>query len=360
MPEARELTFTAAIREAFDIAMSDDDGVFVMGEGVADPKAVFNTLAGLPEKFGKHRVMETPLAENAMTGVALGAAQLGRRPVLVHQRVDFALLSLDQIINNAAKWHYMYGGIYKAPIVIRLIIGRGWGQGAQHAQSLESVFAHIPGLKVVMPACPQDAKGLMLAAITDDNPVIYLEHRWLHGTRGPVPEGRYLTPIEQPRIARAGGKVTIAATSYMVVEALKAAEILDIFGCQAEVLDLRVLRPLDPAMVIQSVRKTGHLITVDTGWGKYGIGAEVVAAVAEQAFSALAKPPARLATAEYPSPSSMGLIPGYYPTAEAIIGEVFKMGLLTQDAFDGAVAALRAQKGTLPIDVPDPKFTGPF
>ncbi len=360
MPEARELTFSAAIHEAIGIAMAADDGVFVMGEGVADPKAIFGTLAGMPERFGKHRVMETPLSENAMTGVALGASQLARRPILVHQRVDFALLSLDQIINNAAKWHYMYGGIYTAPIVIRLVIGRGWGQGAQHAQSLESVFAHIPGLKVVMPACPHDAKGLMIAAIEDNNPVIYLEHRWLHGTRGPVPEGHYATPIEAPRIARKGDTVTIAATSYMVVEALKAAEMLQRFGCSAEVIDLRVLRPFNPELVLQSVRKTGHLITVDTGWGRYGIGAEVVACVAEGALSALAKAPVRMSSADHPSPSSPGLIQGYYPSAEAIVGHVFQMELISKDAYEGSLSALREQRGALPLDVPDPKFTGPF
>ena len=360
MPASRELTFSAAIREAIDISMTADERVFVMGEGVADPKAIFGTLAGFPQRFGRGRIIETPLSENAMTGIALGAAQLSRRPILIHQRVDFALLSLDQIINNAAKWHYMYGGLYKAPIVIRLVIGRGWGQGAQHSQSLESVFAHIPGLKVVMPASPHDAKGLMIAAIEDENPVIYLEHRWLHETRGPVQEGHYSTPIETPRMARRGDKVTIAATSYMVIEALRAAEVLQRFSCSAEVIDMRVLRPFNPEMVIESVKKTGHLITVDTGWGTCGIGSELVACVAEQAISALAKPPIRLSSKDHPSPSSPGLIPGYYPSAEEIIGHVFRMGLISSTAHQDAIKNLKHQRGTLPIDIPDPTFTGPF
>ncbi|MFQ5482693.1 MAG: dehydrogenase E1 component subunit alpha/beta, partial [Nitrospinaceae bacterium] len=185
----REITFSQALHEAADHCLAEDPSVYVLGLGVPDPKGVFGTTAGLQEKYGPDRVMDMPVSENAMTGVAIGSAMTGMRPIMTHQRIDFMLLSLDQVINNAAKWHYMFGGQLKAPLVIRLLVGRGWGQGPQHSQSLQALFAHIPGLKVVCPFSPHDAKGLLIAAVRDPNPVIFIEHRWLHGLYGPVPEG---------------------------------------------------------------------------------------------------------------------------------------------------------------------------
>ena len=202
----REIKYFGAIREALDQSMQEDANIFIIGEGVPDPKGIFGTTSGLREKYGEKRVLDMPVSENALTGVCIGAALTGLRPVLMHQRVDFSLLSMDQIINNAAKWHYMFGGQLKVPLVIRMIIGRGWGQGAQHSQNLQALFSHIPGLKVVMPSTAYDAKGLLISSIKDNNPVIFLEHRWLHNISGFVPEESYTIPIGKGKII---GKVKI-------------------------------------------------------------------------------------------------------------------------------------------------------
>ncbi|HEY9765762.1 MAG TPA: alpha-ketoacid dehydrogenase subunit beta, partial [Chroococcales cyanobacterium] len=218
----RELTYSQAINEALDQALERDPSVYLIGEGVPDPKGIFGTTLGLQEKFGSARVMDMPLSENGMTGVAVGSALMGLRPVMVHQRLDFALLALDQIVNHAAKWHYMFAGQQSVPLVIRLILGRGWGQGPQHSQSLHSWFAHIPGLKVVMPTTPHDAKGLLMKSIEDDNPVIFIEHRWLHDIKGEVPTEPYGVALGSCRVAREGKDLTIVSASYMTLEALKA------------------------------------------------------------------------------------------------------------------------------------------
>ena len=220
----RQLKFYEAIREATDQKMAQDPNIYLMGLGVPDPKGIFGTTSGLAEKYGPNRVMDMPTSENAMTGIAIGSAILGMRPIMTHQRVDFFILALDQLINNAAKWHYMFGGQMKVPLVIRLIIGRGWGQGPQHSQSLHSFFAHVPGLKVVMPSTPQDAKGLLISAIEDDNPVVYLEHRWLHNTFGEVSPDPTPIPIGKAKIVRPGTDITIVAASHMVLEALAAIQ----------------------------------------------------------------------------------------------------------------------------------------
>ena len=213
----RQLKYVEAIREAINLCMEVDPNVYVIGEGVPDPKGIFGTTTGLQQKYGAERVLDMPLSEDGMTGMAIGSALTGLRPILTHQRVDFALLSMNQIVNNAAKWHYMFGGQTCVPLVIRMAIGMGWGQGAQHSQSLQAWFAHVPGLKVVMPVTPYDAKGLLISSIEDDNPVIFLEHRWLHNTFGDVPEGIYRVPLGQGRIARRGKDITIAATPCLPV-----------------------------------------------------------------------------------------------------------------------------------------------
>ena len=240
----RQLKFSEAILEATDQKMAQDSNVYIMGLGVPDPKGIFGTTSGLSAKYGSDRVMDMPTSENAMTGIAIGTAILGMRPIMTHQRVDFFLLALDQLINNAAKWHYMFGNQMKVPLVIRLIIGRGWGQGPQHSQSLHSFFAHIPRLKVVMPATPYDAKGLHISAIEDDNPVIYLEHRWLHGIFGEVPLEPYTVPIGEAKIVQGGKDITIVAASHMVLEAYRAAKWLQEDGINVEIIDLRSIQPL--------------------------------------------------------------------------------------------------------------------
>jgi pyruvate dehydrogenase E1 component beta subunit len=276
----RQLTVAQAIREAIDLAMERDPRVYIMGLGVPDPRGIFGTTLGLHEKYGSSRAMDMPTSENAMTGIAIGSALCGMRPIVTHQRVDFALLAMEQMVNQAAKWHYMFGGRASVPLVIRLIVGRGWGQGSQHSQSLQAWFAHVPGLRVVMPANAQDAKGLLISGIYDNNPVIYLEHRWLHETFGAVPEGIYATPIGKARIARPGSDLTIVATSYAVLEALRCAEVLARSGVQAEVVDLRTVRPWDKDTVLESVLRTGRLMVADTGWITGGFGGEVLAVVA--------------------------------------------------------------------------------
>ncbi|HYH22871.1 MAG TPA: transketolase C-terminal domain-containing protein [Azospirillum sp.] len=360
MPEPRILTVAEALREATDLCMRRDPRVFVMGEGVADPKAIFGTTAGLAAAHGAARVMETPIAENGFTGLAIGAAMMGRRPLIVHQRVDFALLSLEQLFNNAAKLHYVSNGRHRVPLVVRMIVGRGWGQGPAHSQSLETLFAQVPGLKVVLPATAREAKGQLIAAIEDDNPVVMIEHRWVHYATGAVPEGHYTVPLDGPRVVREGGDVTIVATSYMLLEALRAAETLAQAGIAAEVIDLAVLRPFVADPIVESVRRTGRLLCVDTGFRRYGAGAEIVASVVEQALGALKAPPVRLGLPEHPTPSSRALLGGFYPTALSIIDAAATLVGAGPARVEGPRAALAAALATVPMDVPHPTFRGPF
>ncbi len=350
----RELRFFQALREATEIAMSRDPSVYIMGLGVPDPKGIFGSTLGLREKFGEARVLDMPTSENGMTGVAIGSALAGMRPILTHQRIDFALLSIEQIVNQAAKWHTMFGGLMKVPLVIRMIVGRGWGQGPQHSQSLQAWFAHVPGLKVVMPATPHDAKGLLLASIEDDNPVIFIEHRWLYGMSGPVPEGHYTVPLGIARVAREGRDLTIVSTSYMTLEALRAAERLAEEGIAAEVVDLRTLSPLDEGTVLESVRKTGRLLVTDTGWKTFGIGAEIIARAAEGCLASLRAAPVRVCLPDLPTPTSAALAARFYPRAIHIWKEARNlMGLA------GAEGRPFEPPG-VPLDVPDPSFVGPF
>lgn len=356
--EGREITFGAAIQEALQQSMDATPEVMVIGEGVPDPKAIFMTTAGLQERFGTDRVLDMPLAENGMTGVCIGLALRGFRPVLIHQRIDFALLSADQLINNAAKWHYVFNGQATVPLVIRVLIGRGWGQGPQHAQSLQALFAHIPGLKVVMPTTPHDAKGMLIQAIEDNNPVLYIEHRWLHHLKGVVPEEMFRVPLDKARVMRHGAHVTVASFSHMTIEALCAAEVLETFGVTLEVIDMRVARPLDMAPVLTSVESTGHLMVVDTGWASCGVSAELVARVSEGAFHALKKPPLRVTLPDHPAPTAPHLTNDYYPDAEQIIRGA--LSLVDPDGKLPAEEMCQRVRRTTYRDVPNPAFTGPF
>lgn len=351
---SRELKYFQALNEAVDVCMAKDPSVYIIGLGVPDPKGIFGSTSGLQEKYGSGRVMDMPCSENAMTGVAIGSALVGMRPIMTHQRIDFALLALEQIVNQAANWHYMFGGQKGIPLVVRLIVGRGWGQGPQHSQSLQAWFAHVPGLKVVMPATPYDAKGLLISSIEDNNPVIFIEHRWLYGISGHVPEGVCRVPLGQAKVVREGNDVTIAATSYMVLEAIRAAEILSREGIGAEVVDVRTLKPLDDALILASVRKTGRLVVTDTGWTTMGFGAEVLARVTEEAFGALKCPPRRIALPDLPTPTSPALASNYYPRAIQIVAAVESMFGRSNHQAD-----LNASPSG-PLDVPDSSFTGPF
>ncbi len=350
----REIKFYEALHEAADQMMEKDPSVYLMGLGVADLKGIFGSTTGLQEKYGKERVFDMPTSENAMTGVAIGSALNGMRPMMTHQRIDFALLAVEQIVNQAAKWHYMFGGKMKVPLVIRLIVGRGWGQGPQHAQSLQSWFAHIPGLKVVMPTTPFDAKGLLIASIEDSNPVIFIEHRWLYNISGIVPKEYYSIPLGEANVMKEGKDVTIVANSYMALEALKAAELLQKRNIHAEIIDVRTIRPLDEQAIIKSVQKTGRLIAVDTSWKMCSFASEVVACVCEKALHALKSPPVRITSPECPSPSSPALAKKFYPRAVDIAACAKKM----LGASDEALLEQAAE--FIHFDVPDKSFTGPF
>ena len=253
----------------------------LIGLGVDDPKGIFGTTKGIDKLFKDKRVFDFPTAENAMTGISIGASLMGVKPVIVHQRVEFSLLSLEQIINQAAKWFFMNGGTKSVPLVIRLIIGRGWGQGPQHSQSLETIFAHIPGLKVISLSTPYNAKGLLISSIEDKNPVIIFEHRWLHEIQGIVPKKYYKVPLGKARIVKKGTDLTLVSSSYMVIECLRSAKILKNYSINTEVVDIQSLRPLDIKTIINSIKKTQKAIIVDNGGISYGISSEIIAKLYE-------------------------------------------------------------------------------
>ncbi len=350
----RIITFAEAIREALDQAMAADENVIVFGLGVDDPKAIFGTTAGLQQKYGRERVFDMPTSENAMTGVGIGAALNGIRPVMVHQRLEFFLLAMDQLVNGAAKWHFMFGGQSKVPITIRLIMGRGWGQGPTHSQNLQALFAHIPGLKVVMPATAEDAKGLLLESIYDDNPVIFLEHRWLHNIKGEVPEEPKRIPLGKARKVREGADITLVAMSYMVIEAIHAADFLADQGISCEILDLRTIAPLDWPSVFESVVKTGRVLALDTGMTTGSVAGEIVARIATNCWDALQCAPQRLAMPDYPEGTSFALTANYHVRAEHIAAKVGQMLGRTLDT------ELFVAQRQYPHDVPGDWFSGPF
>ena len=349
-----------AIREGLIEAAVKDSSVIFLAEGVDDPSAVYGTLSGLNEYIEANRIIEMPLSENALTGVAVGAAMMGKRPVLSFHRVEFALLAMEQIANNAAKAHYISCGKHNVPLIMRLIVGRGWGQGPEHSQSMEAMFAMIPGLKVLMPTFPADAKGMIISAIEDNNPVIIIEHRWCHYTQGEVPLGYYRSPLDGPKKIREGKDITIVASSFMTLEAVQAAEALAELGYSATVFDLRVIRPLQLAEVFESVSETGHLITIDTGFKKFGIGSEIVSEVVANCFDKLKSAPGRIGMPEHPSPSSRGYLPGLYPDAARIVKEAAPMLGMPEDKLQVLLKNIESKRAGLSIDVPDPRFKGPF
>jgi len=354
MSSAQSMTFAEAVRDGLAEALAADEGVLCYGLGVTDPKGVFGTTLELEERFGKERVFDMPTSENAMTGIAIGAALDGMRPIMCHQRLDFFLLALDQLVNNAAKWHYMFGEQASIPLTIRLIVGRGWGQGPSHSQNLQAWFAHVPGLKVLAPSTPSDAKGLLLSAVFDDNPVIFLEHRWLHNVRGEVPAGDFRVPIGKACRLREGDDVTIVSFSHMTVEALHAVPTLEAHGISCDVIDLRSLRPVDYGAVFESVERTGRLLALDTGYGEVSMAGEIVARVSMERFGSLKTAPRRLALPPVPTPTSPALTRVFYPRAEDIVREVGKLAgipIATEE-----IASQREH----PHDVPGDWFTGPF
>ena len=318
----RKLSYSLAINEALHQMMAHDPSVFLIGQGVKSPWYVGNTAKGLLRIFGAERVIDTPVSENAITGAAVGSALVGMRPVVVHPRVDFMMYAMEPVINEAANWHYMFGGALSVPVVIWAIVNRGGEQAAQHSQALHALFTHVPGLKVVMPSTPYDAKGLMVAAIRDGNPVVYLDDRWLYNLEGEVPEGIYSVPIGKGIIRREGTAVTLVATSTMVNESLKASEDLKKEGVDVEVIDLRSVKPLDEMLLFESVKKTGRLVIADGGWKTCGIAAEISALVSENIFEYLESPIVRVTLPDTPAPASSILESGYYPTSQKIVNAV--------------------------------------
>lgn len=316
------MKFYEAIQDAYLQVMRANPEVYLVGVGLIDPKAVFGTLKGLLEEFGEDRIVEGPLAEQMLTGFAFASATMGMRPVLIHHRVDFLPLTMDQIVNHCAKWSFMFGNQQKVPMVIRGIVGRGWGNGPQHTQSLHGLMANVPGLKVVVPSNAADAKGLMISSILDDEPVIYIDHRWLHNDSGEVPEGLHQVEIGKAHIIREGKDITVVAIGPMVQEAMLAAQTLSELGYSVELIDMRTIRPLDFDTVINSVKKTGHLVIADSDWPYFGVAAALISQVTQRAFGALKKAPISVTWPDHPVPASYAIEVNYYPMAKEIVDAV--------------------------------------
>lgn len=324
----RLIRYVDAIAEACAQEMERDERVFVFGLDVDDHKAIQGSTGGLVEKFGPERCFGTPLSEDAMTGIAIGAAMAGYRPVHVHIRMDFMMLAMNQLVNIAAKAHYMYDGQVKVPLVVRTMIGRSWGQGAQHSQALHAMFMHVPGLKIVAPSNAHDAKGCMIAAIRDDNPVVFMEHRLMCNIQSYVAKAPYVTPLGKGRIMHEGKNVTIVGISHMVLEALRASHYLDKTGISAEVIDPISLRPLDIDLIVASVKKTGRLLVVDNGWLMCGAAAEIMTQVTEALPEGINGKPvamARMGFADTPCPTTKPLENLFYPNAKTIAERAFRL-----------------------------------
>jgi pyruvate/2-oxoglutarate/acetoin dehydrogenase E1 component len=320
MPEAtdREMTFAEAIREALAEEMRRDSRVFILGEDVAEAGTPFKVLSGLVEEFGTKRVVDTPISEAGFTGLAVGAAMTGLRPVVDIMFGDFLTLTMDQMVNQAAKVHYMSGGKWKVPLVMRTTLGAARRSAAQHSQSLHAWFSHVPGLKVVLPSTPYDAKGLLKTAIRDENPVVFFEDKMMYKLKGPVPAKEYTIPLGLADVKREGHDVTIVATSSMVQLALGAGVLLEEIGISAEVIDPRTTWPLDEKTLIESAKKTSRAIVVDEGYGRYGVTAEIAAVIAEGAFYNLDAPVKRLGAMHVPIPFSPPLEDATVPSERAL------------------------------------------
>src|SRR5947207_475996 len=315
---ARELTFGEAVREAIAEEMRRDPHVVLLGEDVAEAGTAFKVLTGLVQDFGPQRVIDTPISEAGFTGLGVGAAMTGLRPIVDIMFGDFLALVMDQLANQAAKIHYMSGGRWRVPLVVRATLGATRRSAAQHSQSLHAWPSHIPGLKVVVPSTPHDAKGLMKTAIRDDNPVVFFEDKMQYKLKGPVPAGEYTIPLGVADVKREGTDITLVATSSMVQVALGAAKLLEDIGVDAEVVDPRTTWPLDERTIVESVKKTSRAIVMDEGYGRYGVAAEIAATIAEGAFYSLDAPVTRLGAMHVPVPFSPPLEDATVPTSQMV------------------------------------------
>ena len=350
-----KMNFASAINEALHVSMTKDKNMICYGLGATDPKNIFSTTKNLQKRFGPRRVFDVPTSENALTGISIGAALNGIRSVVTHQRLDFFLLAMDQLVNSAAKWYYMFGSQRPVPITIRLILGRGWGQGPTHSQNLQAWFNHIPGLKVVMPSFADDAKGLLISSIFDPNPVIFLEHRWLHNTNAIIKKGNYKVKIGKAKICKKGKHITILSMSYLTLEAIKAAKYLyDKFKISAEIIDLRTIKPLDWTTIFYSIKKTKRLLVLDTGFTTGSVAAEIIAKIAIEKFNMLKSAPIRLAMPDVPEPTSLALTKNFYTRADDIVISVLKSLRINHKNIKIDI------NQSEPADVPDPNFKGPF
>ncbi len=320
----RELTFSEAVRDSIHYALQNDPRVIVLGEGVDDPKGIDGTVLGLHQEFGSERVIDLPLAENGCMGVAIGLSMVDMLPIIIHQRMDFLLMAMDQILNHAAKWHYMFGGRQSVPIVIKCTVGQGWGMGPTHSQSLQALFSHMPGIKVVMPSNPYDAKGLFIKSIEDPNPVLFIENYLCYSTKGDVPLEKYTINFGKGKIVKKGDDLTIVCCGYLVGEALAAATVAAEKGINVEVLDLRSLYPLDSDLIIKSVAKTGRLIVADPGHKTNGLSAEICAIVSENIQDKLRSNIVRVAFPDTPTPASSELEKYYYPMHNNIVDAIME------------------------------------
>lgn len=316
------ITYREALHHALREEMRRDERVLIFGEDVVAYGGAYGVTSGLVDDFGEKRVFDTPIAEGVIAGTAVGAAMGGLRPVAELMTINFALLAADQIINHAAKILHMFGGQMSVPLVMRAVGGGGAQLASTHSQSLEPMFAHVPGLKVVTPATPADAKGLLKSAIRDDDPVLFIEHALLYRVRGEVPEGEYLIPIGKAEVKREGKDITLVAYSKMALVALEAADRLSQEGIEAEVIDLRTLRPLDMETVLTSVRKTNRAVSVEEAWRTYGIGAEIASRIQEEAFDYLDAPILRVASVEVPIPYAKNLEQAVIPDAGRVVEAV--------------------------------------
>lgn len=322
MTQTERHTYSSAIRSGFEYLLDNHPEVFIIGQGLWSPWYVGDTMTDFDKKYGTDRIIDTPVSESACTGAAVGAALAGMRPVVVHPRMDFMLYAMDAIVNQAAKWSHMVGGQASPGLTIRGIINRGGEQGAQHSQALHAWFAHVPGLRVVMPATVADARDLLIASVLSPDPVLYIDDRWLYDQTDDLGRANSTDLAGQgPRVLREGTDVTIVGSSHATRLALQAGATLQDHGVSAEVIDLRVLNPFDPALVIESVQRTGRLVVVDGGWRNAGFAAEVIAAVVEHLEPrALAAKPLRVTLPDAPAPGSIVLERQYYPTSETVVG----------------------------------------
>jgi pyruvate/2-oxoglutarate/acetoin dehydrogenase E1 component len=321
----RVISYADAIQEATEQEMERDASVLVMGIGVDDFKAVYGTTRSLVEKFGTERVIDTPLSEDGMTGAAIGMALAGLRPIHVHIRADFLLLAMNQLVNMAAKAHYMYGGAVSVPLVVRSVIGRSWGQGAQHSQGLHSLFMHIPGLKVVAPTTPYDAKGTLIASVRDGNPIMFVEHRMLHYIQGHVPPEPYTVPLGKARVLALGSDVTLVGISWMAIECMRARSYLMEVGIDAEVVDPVTLSPLDMDTIASSIQGTRRLLVVDTAWTACGATAEILAQTAERFQGQSDIRLQRMGYASVTCPTTKALETLFYPNAQSIAAAAYNL-----------------------------------